>query len=156
KDDVDHRTGPYRCARRSDASSRLRSSKLPDTPYGLRNPAVRDGGVASLAATLRSVAFVDTRARVRAMRDRAPAGTRRCEASVLPLDVWVAAVCLGAVLVYVVLVAPGDKRLNGVPLHATFDPYLGWRTLLPIGVLATVALGAVHLRSLEWRHFLGV
>jgi hypothetical protein len=69
---------------------------------------------------------------------------------------WVAIVSLGAVLVHVVLVAPGIKRLDGVPLHATFDPHLGWRTLLPVGVLATAALGSAQLRTLAWRHFLAV
>jgi hypothetical protein len=76
-------------------------------------------------------------------------------ATVAPLVVWAAVVTVGALLVYVVLVVPGEKRLNGVPLHATFSPYVGWRTLLPVGVLAAVVVASARLRALPWRHLLG-
>jgi methylthioxylose transferase len=108
----------------------------------------------------RYVAFVAVSIGTRTPRGEArksgSGGPRVERATTWPLVVWAATVGLGAVLVYVVLVVPGTKRLNGVPLHATFDPYVAWRTLLPITVLAAAVRVTPRLRTLSWHRLLGV
>jgi hypothetical protein len=74
----------------------------------------------------------------------------------IPLASWTAVVVLGGVLVYVVLVATGEKRLDGVPLHAAFDPLVHGSTLVPIVVLVATVRALPRLRTVRWAAFLGV
>ena len=72
----------------------------------------------------------------------------------LPLAVWGVIVTAGASSVYVVLVEPGLKRLDGVPLHAAFSPQLAPSVVLPAVVAMVFIANVRRLLGLEWRQLL--
>jgi hypothetical protein len=71
-----------------------------------------------------------------------------------PLLAWLGLVAIGAVLVHVVLVATGEKRLDGVPLHAAFEPMVSQGLALPVAVAVVALLLAPRLERLAWRPML--
>ncbi|HEX5587277.1 MAG TPA: hypothetical protein VFZ17_08220 [Acidimicrobiia bacterium] len=68
-----------------------------------------------------------------------------------PLVAWGLLVGLGIALVYALLVATGQKRLDGAPLHGAFSPHLGWTTLVPLALLVVVVCLLSNLQALPWR-----
>ena len=89
-------------------------------------------------------------------RARTPDARRLRASSTVPVvAAWCGLVISGGVLVYVLLVASGAKRLDGVPLHAAFDPHVSWSVAVPILVASIAIASRRAVGALPWPTLLG-